>query len=144
MLVAGLPIYQPAAMFFWVFLAVALVGAARESARALRIVRTHAGVGVVGLGVAFVVGKIAGHTVHYTTPNQAHSALTHDVAGKARWFFAHPLYRSVSLFDLTSSPWLAALVGTVATTGIVLWLLRQRQRPLLYILTGLVLIPLSF
>src|SRR5436190_7411032 len=86
MLVAGLLIYQPAAMFFWVFLAVALVGAARESARALRIVRTHAGVGVVGLGVAFIVGKIAARTVHYTTPNEAHSALTHDVVAKARWF----------------------------------------------------------
>src|SRR6266545_4580341 len=36
MLVVALLIYQPAAMFFWVFLAVALVGAARESARPVR------------------------------------------------------------------------------------------------------------
>jgi hypothetical protein len=144
MLVASLLIYQPAAMFFWVFLAVALVGTVRDWPRALRVVRMHAGVAVIGLAIAFVIGKVAAHTVHYTTPNTAHSALTHDVVGKARWFFEHPLYRSVSLFDLTPSPFLAALVGTVATGGITLWLLRRGSRPVPYLLIGLALVPLSF
>ncbi len=144
MLVVALLIYQPAAMFFWVFLAVALVGAARESARPVRVLRTQAGVGAAALAIAFVLGKLAAHTVHYTTPNTAHSALTHDVAGKVRWFIEHPLYRSASLFELTPSPWLAAIVAGVAAGGIGLWLLHRGARPLLYLLSASVLIPLSF
>ena len=50
--------YQPAAMFFWVFLAVALVGAVADSARALRLARVHFAVAAVAAGIAFLVYKL--------------------------------------------------------------------------------------
>ena len=41
LLVAACLIYQPAAMFFWVFLAVALVGSVTDSGRVLRLAKAH-------------------------------------------------------------------------------------------------------
>jgi hypothetical protein len=143
MLVAGLLIYQPAAMFFWVFLAVALVGAAREQARPLRLIRTHTVVAAIGLVAAFIVGKLAAHVAHDTAPNTDRGSLTHDLVGKAGWFFAHPLYRSLSLFELRSTPWTATLAVALGAAGIVLWFVRGGARPVLSGLTALILVPLS-
>ena len=41
LLIVALLTYQPAAMFFWVFFAVALVGSVDDTGRALRLVRVH-------------------------------------------------------------------------------------------------------
>ena len=144
MLLAALLIYQPPAMFFWVFLAVAIVGARHESERAFRITRMHFGVGAVALALAFLVTKLAVHYFGKTATAGPRATLAHDVAGKARWFFEQPLYRSLNLFDLTPSRWLAALVASIAAGGILLWLLRRSSQPLLYITVGMILIPLSY
>jgi Glucosyl transferase GtrII len=144
MLVASLLIYQSAAMFFWVFLAVALIGAARDERRALRLVRAHFGIAAVALGLTFLIVKVAIHLIGDAAPNAARTALTHDVIGKARWFFRGPLYGSLSLFDLTPSRWLAALVATTAIGGILLLLRHERVRSLPYVAIGALLIPLSF
>jgi hypothetical protein len=144
MLLVALLIYQPAAMFFWVFLAVALVGAAHDFRRALRLARAHFGVGAIALVAAFLVARLAVHVVGKAAPNPERNALTHDVIGKVSWFFRGPLYQSLNLFDLTPSPWLAVIVGAVAIGGILLLLEHQGVRSLLYIGVAAVLIPLSF
>lgn len=143
-LFAALLIYQPGAMFFWVFLAVALVGAVHDSGRALRLVRAHVGVAAAALALAFLVVKLAEHIVGNAAPNPARNALVHDVGGKVSWFFEQPLYQALNLFDLTPSPWLAALVATVATGGILLLLRGRGIRPLLYLVIAAGLIPLSY
>jgi hypothetical protein len=143
-LFAALLIYQPPAMFFWVFLAVALVGARHDSEQAFRLVRAHFGVGVVALALAFVMTKVIAHYLRDTAPGGARTHLTHDVVGKTRWFLEHPLYRSLNLFDLTTARWVAALVAIVATGGVLLWLLRFATRPLLYVVVAVILIPLSY
>jgi hypothetical protein len=144
MLVAALLIYQSAAMFFWVFLAIALVGAAYDSRRALRIARAHFGIAAVAFGLAFLIVKLAVHLVGNAAPNAARTALTHDVIGKVRWFFHGPLYGSLSLFDLTPSPWIAAPVATIAIGGILLLLRHEGVRSVLYVGMAALLIPLSF
>jgi hypothetical protein len=144
MLVAALLIYQPPAMFFWVFLAIALIGTVQEPSRAGRVVRRHAEVAVVALPLALLIGKVAAHLAHNNSPNAARSQLTLDVIGKARWFFAHPLYRSLNLFELTASPWLAAFVVAVAAGGIVAWLVLRTTRPLFNLVIAVALVPLSF
>ncbi len=144
LLLAALLVYQPAAMFFWVFLAVALVGAVNDSGRALRLARTHFGIAAVALALAFLVVKLAVHVVGQAAPNPERNSLTHDPIGKISWFFHGPLYWSLNLFDLTPSRWLAALVATVAAVGILLGLRHRRARPLPYVAIALALIPLSF
>jgi hypothetical protein len=101
-------------------------------------------VGVAGLGLAFVTGKVVANIVGGGTVNADRGALTHDIAGKALWFVEHPLYRSLSLFELRPSAWLAAVVVIVAGGGIVLWLRAHGFRPLPYVLAAVVLVPLSF
>jgi hypothetical protein len=144
LLLAALLIYQPPAMFFWVFFAIALVGAVNDSGRALRLVRTHFGVAGVALALAYLELKLTVHFMGANTIGAARSSITTDVVGKARWFFEQPLYRSLNLFDLTPSRWFAGLVATVAAGGILLWLLRRAARPLVYVVVGLILIPLSY
>jgi hypothetical protein len=145
MLLAALLIYQPAAMFFWVFLAVALVGAVHKWRRALNLVRTHFTVAVVALAFAFVAAKLGTRAVGNLAPNAGRNTLVHDLPGKARWFLEQPLYRSLNLFDLTPSRWLAALVAAIAGGGILLLLRQQRAaRTLPYLGIAALLIPLSF
>jgi uncharacterized membrane protein len=144
MLLAALLIYQPAAMFFWVFLAIALVGAAHDFRRATGLARTHFGVGAIALVASFLVAKLAEHVVGEAAPNPERNALTHDVIGKVSWFVRGPLYQSLNLFDLTPSPWLAVLVGALSIAGMLLLLEHHGRRSLLYIGIGAVLIPLSF
>jgi hypothetical protein len=144
MLLAALLIYQPAAMFFWVFLAVAVVGARDDSGRALRQTRAHLGMGGLALALAFLVTKLAVHSVGGGAGTDARSTLTHDVPGKARWFFEQPLYRSLDLFDLTPSRRLAAAVALVTAGGILVWLLQRSSRPVAYLGIAVILVPLSY
>jgi hypothetical protein len=144
MLLGALLIYQPTAMFFWVFLAIALIGAAQESTRAKHLLRAHAGVAASAFAAAFLVQRLAVHVVGNTVPNKTRNQLTHDLPGKVRWFFEKPLYKSLNLFDLTPSPLLAAVVVVVATIGILLLLRRRCASPLLYVCVGVLLIPLSY
>ena len=143
LLLVALLTYQSAAMFFWVFLAVALVGAVSDPARAWRLARTHFAVAAVALALAYLVYKLCVWLLGPDAPGVTRGALTDDVAGKAEWFGRWALYGSLNLFDITWSAWLAALVAAVAAGGIVLWLLRRASRPLLFIALGLILLPLT-
>jgi hypothetical protein len=143
-LLAGLLMYQPAAMFFWVFLAVALVGARHEPGRALRVARTHLGVFSIGLALWYAALRLGIHSVGSDAPGASRSVLTHDVAGTASWFVRKPLYLSLNLFDLTPSHVFAVVVGAVAAGGILLWLFRSTSHPWPYVGLGLLLVPLSY
>jgi hypothetical protein len=125
-----------------VFLAIAVVGTVPNYQRALRLAWTHGAIAVVVFGLSYVVRKIAIHLADTATPNARGDVFTHHPIGKIEWFIHQPLYWSLNLFDLTPSRFLAALVATVATTGILLALRQQRARALPYVAIGLALIPL--
>ena len=144
MLLGALLIYQPTAMFFWVFLAVALVGAASRAETTKSLIRTHFGIGAAAIGLAFVVQRLAIHVVGNTVPNKSRNELAHDLIGKVRWFVEKPLYKSLNLFDLTPSPWLAVAVATVAIVGILLLVRTRSATPLLHLGVAALLIPLSY
>ena len=135
--------YQPAAMFFWVFLAVALVGSIPDSALAVRLARAHALVAAVALALAYVGYKIGVWLVGSDAPGAERGALVHDIWGKATWFVRWPLYMTLNLFDMTLSVWAAVVVALVAAGGIALWLVRRTTRPLLYGGLAAILVPLT-
>jgi hypothetical protein len=143
LLVVALMTYQPTAMFFWVFLAVVLVGTVADSDRGWRLARAHFAVAAAAAAIAYLGYKVCVWLVGPDAPGVQRGGFTHDAAGKAEWFWHWALYGSLNLFDLTWSAWLAAFVATVAAGGIVLWLLRNASRPLLYIALGVVLLPLT-
>jgi hypothetical protein len=156
MLLAAILIYPPPAMFFWVFLAIAVVGARYEPRRARRMVWSHLGVAGIAFAFAWASTKLAVHLIGANAPNAARSTLVHDLAGKLRWFFGwrsthetglsvhNPLYGSLSLFELTPSRWLSSLVAIVAICGILALLFRERASIPLYAGIAVLLLPLSF
>jgi hypothetical protein len=144
LVLAALLIYQPAAMFFWVFFAIAMVGAASDPTRSLRVVKAHFGVGFAALVLAYLEIKLTVAIMGSSTTGAGRNTLSHDVVGKMRWFVHQPLYDALNIFDITPSHWFAALVAVVAVSGIVHWLVRWGARPLLNIGVGLALIPLAY
>jgi hypothetical protein len=143
LLLAALLVYQPAAMFFWVFLAIALIGSRHDVARARSLVGFHLFVGGAAVAIAFCSTKAAMHFLGAAAPNAGRSAVTHDPIGKVRWFLGDPLYQSLNLFHLTLVPWLAALVTAIAFGGGVLLLRTEGVSPFILGI-ALLLIPLSF
>jgi hypothetical protein len=144
LLFTALLIYQPGAMFFWVFFVVALAGAVESSERGLRLVQSHFAVGGIALALAYIEIKLTVILMGSATKGANRNHLTHDVSGKAHWFFHDPLYRSLNLFDLTPSRWFAALVAIIAGGGTLLWLLRRGARPVLFAAVAVILIPLTY
>ena len=156
MLLAAILIYPPPAMFFWVFLAIAVIGARYEARRAKHLVWTHLGIAGVAFASTWVITKAAIHVYGANSPNAERSTLVHDFGGKLRWFFGwrsthetglsihDPLYGALSLFELTPSPWISGLVAIVAIGGILALLLRERLSMPLYAGIALLLVPLSF
>jgi hypothetical protein len=143
LLIAALLIYQPSAMFFWVFFAIALAGSVADSGRAWRLARVHFGVAAVAAVVAYLVYRICIQLVGPDSPGADRGTLTHDVGGKAEWFWNWALYGALNLFDVTWTDRLAAFVATVAVVGIVLWALRHATRPWLYIGLAAILVPIT-
>ncbi len=130
-------------MFFWVFLAVALVRTVADSEPASRLARMHFAVAAVAAALAFLGYEICIWLVGPDAPGAGRGTLTNDIAGKAEWFWRWALYGALNLFDVTWSDWLAALVATVAAGGILLWVLRRATRPWLYIALAAILVPLT-
>ncbi len=156
MLLAAILIYPPPAMFFWVFLAIAVIGARYEAQRTKRLVWAHLGVAGVAFAATWAIAKVAVHVYGDDSPNAGRSNLAHDVGGKLRWFLGwqsghdtglaihDPLYGSLSLFELTPSPWFSGLVALVAISGILILLFREGVSVPLYGGIALLLVPLSF
>lgn len=142
LLIAAMLIYQPAAMFYWVFLAIAVVGTVPDSRRALRLAGTQGAIAVLGFGLAFVVRKVAVHLADKTAPNASGDVIAHHPIAKLDWFIHSPLYWSANLFDLSPTVWLAALVATIATIGLVLGLVLRRAPVIPYAAIGVALLPL--
>ena len=144
LLLAALFVYQPAAMCFWVFLAIALVGTVYDTRRTLRLVRVHLVVAGAALALAFIELKLTLLYIGTDNPGAARSALSYDVIGRLRWFIEQPLYQSLNLFDLTPSHRMAAVVGVVGLGGMALWLRGRTPRPWLNMIIAVALVPLCY
>jgi hypothetical protein len=144
LLLAALLTYQPAAMVFWVFLAVALVGHAHETRRAIGMVVAHAVTAVSALAAAYLVLQIGAQMFEDSAPNAARRRLVRDVPGKVDWFVRQPLKNSLNVLDLTPSTWLAVFVAMVSVLGIGLLLRSRTERPLVFAAIGLALVPATY
>ena len=144
LLIAALLLYQPPAMFFWVFLAIALVGTVDDPARTLRLVRVHLLVAGSALALAYIELKLTVLYLGADTPGAARGGLSHDVLGRLHWFIEQPLYQALNVFDLTPSHGVAAVVAVVSLGGMALGLWSRATRPWLHMSIAVLLIPLSY
>ena len=130
-------IYQPPAMFFWVFLASrSRRRTARTRERSLRSCGSTFSSAGAPSPLGYLVAKAGAHFFADEATAGAREHLTHDVLGKSRWFVEQPLYRALNLFDLTASRWVAGLVALVAAGGMLLWIVRRAARPIMFAAVG--------
>ena len=81
---AALALYQPAAMFYWVFAAVVLVEPNRGRREMFRRLGWHSAVGAAGLASGYLSAR-AGWMLHPTYADR--TDLVSNVPGQLKWFF---------------------------------------------------------
>jgi hypothetical protein len=139
---AAILTYQPTAMFFWVFLAIALFRPGQERTRTLRLLWSHLFVAAVSLAAGFAVFKVGLH--FYPRADTARTSLTTHPIAKVDWFVTKPLYRSINLVALRPTLALAVLVTVTIVVGLLLLYRRSDTSTFVLVTIAACLIPLAY
>ena len=142
LLLVAFTIYQPAAMFFWVFAAIGLLTRDASLPFLRRRVLWHSAVAFAGLSLGFGVYQLGLAYGRNIFPPR--SELAHDILGKVLWFLRWPLVDALSLAKLSGSPALALSVAIFIAGGLLLYFGDEAKKCLLKFLLALAFIPLSY
>jgi hypothetical protein len=143
LLLLALTIFQPAAMFFWVFAAIRLFKPNAALLSVLRRFLWYTVIAFTGFLLGFSVYKLGATMYGYTLP-PSRSHLTEDIGEKALWFFREPLLNALNLVKLFPNRWLAVGVGVFITGGLLLYLRGTVKERLCQLLIAFSLFPLSY
>jgi hypothetical protein len=143
LLLASLLVYQPAAMFFWVYVAISLLtmrqGIGTIFHRFSRCLAVFTGSIIVG----FFIFKLG--TACYGASDPERAGLTRDVLGKAAWFIRLPLRNALNLDTLYHPKrYLAVVAALFAGSGLLLFFAGSWKQRASKLGIALVLIPLSY
>lgn len=117
LLAGALSIYQPAAMIFWVFAAISLIG--RDAPLNWRMLVVSTGVMAAALAVDFALSKLAPQLLWHSGTAVARTALVKDFDGKLVWFVSEPLRDALNLPFIRPRTIVAA--GVACFTAVGLW-----------------------
>jgi hypothetical protein len=130
-------------MFFWVFAAIVLLKSHMALSDVVRRFLWYSIVVFVGLILAFGILRLGialyGHLLPTTRTN-----LTHDILGKALWFFREPLTSALNLGQISPKPWLALTLAAFIGVGLLQYFRGEVQERLVRFLIALVILPLSY
>jgi hypothetical protein len=143
LLLSALTIFQPAAMFFWVFAAIILFKPEVSPSSVLPRFLWYTATGFTGSILGFGVYKLGSARYSYMVP-PLRSHLTRDIGEKALWFFREPLTNALNLVNLTPDRSLAVSVGVVITGGLILYLRGRAMDWLSKVVIALSLVPFSY
>jgi hypothetical protein len=118
LLLVALLTYQPAAMFFWVFVAIDVLRPGRHLRDAARAFAESIGVGAAAMFCAYAAVRIGVHFWGGTLAGR--TTLVHDVAGKVRWFWNEPIVNGLALFNPNPAESVSLAVAIVAAAGLLL------------------------
>jgi hypothetical protein len=141
---AAAAIYQPAAMFFWVFAAVTLTADAGSFSDRLRFF--FLSLLVCGLALAADFGTFFLAKQYYGAAAllSGRSHLTDDPVGKLRWFINGPLVDAFNFFRLVPSRSLALKSAILIGLGLVLNFSGTLKRRIVLLTCMAALVPLSY
>jgi hypothetical protein len=142
--VVALLIYQPAAMFFWVFVALDLFRPVAPPKDPLRHFFFLSIIGAAALALGFVGVKIGGLMQPVWVAPTRTLISPSEIPMKVKWFFSEPLFDSLNLVDIFPKQWIAVAVACVDTVGLLLYFSGSFARRCLLFLLALALIPLSY
>lgn len=142
MLTGGLSIYQPAAMFFWVFAAVRWMNG--DVGPRGRCLIHAAAVMAIALAFDYAIAKLLTWLYLPEWANTSRTALAHDIPAKLYWFVTEPLLNTLNLPFIEPGRWIAGGMALMAASGV--WM--PRPGPLLgrscRVLLAIALVPLSY
>jgi hypothetical protein len=118
LLLCSVLIYQPAAMFFWVFTAIDVLRPNVELGRAARRFGESLVVAFLALLFGYVVVRVGVHFYGGALSSRTH--LVHDVIAKAQWFWSQPLVNSLAMSNVTPTVSVGLAFAIVAAVGILL------------------------
>lgn len=144
-LLAALLIFQPSAMFYWVFAAILLFKPDASFADIWRRFVWYSGICIVAMGVAFGICQLG--RIHFQDicplPHRR-SHLTADPWGKCLWFFNQPLMTCLN-FGWLFPKWRLALdVAIFIVSGLILYTRGKISTRVGQILLAVSIIPLSY
>lgn len=142
LLLCGVLIYQPAAMFFWVFTAIEVLRPSVRLDRATRALVTRLAVAIVAMAGGGLAARVGVH--FYGGVYAGRTELVRDVVGKVGWFWDQPLVNAFNLFELVPTQTLAIAIAIVAAVGIVLLHLDKGWEALGFLALAAALVPLSY
>jgi hypothetical protein len=123
-LLVALSIYQPAAMIFWVMIAIDLMRPAGAPARPLRRLIWYAAIAAVALGMAFIFYQLGLQKYPWVFSSlgmpldRSHLAGFSDAWAKFSWFIHGPLVDALNFGNIISSGWIASGVGLFILIGL--------------------------
>lgn len=140
LLLAASLIYQPAAMFYWVFVAIQLFCVQDSLKTCLQGLVRCCAIAAIGFGLAYAVLQVSRFIVTINT----RAALTFDILGKLKWFIMDPLVQALNFYQLQPSPGIAVVGGALMACGLWLYFEGPFSRRLISGAIALFLIPLSY
>ena len=150
----AISIFQPGAMFFWVFAAIVIFTPDATIRCLLRRLLWYGT--IVGTGMVLGFGIYEWGLAHYRRglalygadygyiipPARAH--LTTNVLGKAFWFVQSPIVDALNLVNLHSNSSLAYGIAIIGSCGMVLYFRGSIEERLLKCAIALALLPISY
>ena len=145
-LLAALAIYQPAAMFFWVFVAIAVLKPDASTRHTVRRFGWYCMIGFAGLLLGFIVYE-AGKSLHQGVPTR--TALDfQQIPAKIVWFNTHVLSRSLRFAwlhpDIIYNMFISLIVLAFMAGGGILYLRGTRKELSTKAVIAAFLLPLSY
>ncbi|HEY9682429.1 MAG TPA: hypothetical protein V6C86_12685 [Oculatellaceae cyanobacterium] len=141
---AAVTIYQPAAMLFWVFVAIGLSDLESPAQERLLFLLDAVTVAAAAYALDFAVFQWA--KLHFGTSGllPGRAGLCTDVIGKAKWFLRNPLVDSLNFFRLQNSLSFAMRSAGFIAFGLLLYIRGNFKYLGASLAVALALIPLSY
>jgi Glucosyl transferase GtrII len=144
LMLLALTIYQPAAMFFWVFAAIGLFRRDATLSSVLCCFRWYSVIAFAGLLLGFGVYKLGMAIYGKETLGPTRSSLTSDIWEKVYWFFTQPLLDALNVVNIFPERWPPLLIALFIGSGLLLYFRGEVKERLLQFVIALAIIPLSY
>ena len=144
-LILSLNIYQPAAMFFWVFAAIKIfIKYKNDYESQIKKLFYYLLVYFAALSVAFLILKFTEMSINQHSSRAVIISNFNDILSKIKWFILYPLVDSANFVNINASYWVAFFVLSLMIIGSFFYLDGTFKRKLTLIGISLLFIIFSY
>ncbi len=145
LLLSAVLIFQPSAMYYWVFAAILLLKPDMTVSNLTKRFVWYGGLCVVALGFGYVICNLGrNHFADLCPLPHQRSHLTTHFKDKFVWFFTQPMTACLNFGGLFLNAKAAIAVGVATTVGMALYLRGKLSSQVVKLLVAISIIPLSY